>query len=142
MRNHRVSRRYAQALMDIAAEQKSVDAVAADLASIGATLAASRDLQLLVASPVIQEGKKLAIFRELWEPRVGRVTMAFLSLLVTKRRETILPGVIEDYLALRFYDSFQNPCFYISGVFINHRHQRFQNFFDSLVELRFTGITL
>lgn len=101
MRNQRVSRRYAQALMAIAAEQKSVDAVAADLASIGATLAASRDLQLLVASPVIQEGKKLSIFRELWEPRVGRVTMAFLSLLVTKRRETILPGVIEEYLALR-----------------------------------------
>lgn len=101
MSNHRVSRRYAQALMDIAAEQKSVDAVAADLSSIGATLAASRELRVLVGSPVVREGKKLAIFKELWESRVGPVTMAFLSLLVTKRREAILAEVIEEYGALR-----------------------------------------
>src|SRR5512138_3096514 len=101
MSNHRVSRRYAQALMAIAAEQKSVDAVAADLASIGTTLAASRDLRLIVDSPVVREGKKLAIFTELWSSRVGPVTMAFITLLATKRRERLLPEVIEEFLSLR-----------------------------------------
>jgi F-type H+-transporting ATPase subunit delta len=87
--------------MSIAEEQKSVDSVAADLASIGSALAESRELRRLVESPVVREGKKLAIFKELWGSRVGPVTMAFVSLLATKGRESVLPEVIGEYQALR-----------------------------------------
>jgi F-type H+-transporting ATPase subunit delta len=101
MKNARVARRYAQALMAIAGERNVVDEVGRHLASVGALLAASRELRTLVASPVIREGKKKAIFRELWETRVDRATMAFLLLLVHKQREGLLGDVIEEFQALR-----------------------------------------
>jgi F-type H+-transporting ATPase subunit delta len=99
--NVRVARRYAQALMAVAAEEKAVDAIGSDLTSIGKTLAASRELQLLVESPVIREGKKIAIFKDLWASRVNPITISFIVLLAKHRREGILPAVVVEYLALK-----------------------------------------
>jgi len=101
MKNVRVARRYAQALMAIAGERNVVDEVARDLEAIGKLLLASRDLRALVASPVIREGKKKAVFRELWDTRVDRATMAFLLLLAHKQREHLIAEVVEEYQALR-----------------------------------------
>lgn len=101
MKNVRVARRYAQALMPIAEEQRVIDTVAADLAAIGKTLRASRDLHLLLLSPVIKEGKKAAILRELFGARINRITLGFVLLLVQKRRESLLPDIIEQFHALR-----------------------------------------
>lgn len=100
MKSVRVARRYAQAVMEIAEEQDALDSVAADMVAIGADLRGSRELRLLLSSPVIHEGKKKAVFRELWEARVNRITMAFLLLLARKQRESVLPEVIEAFSVL------------------------------------------
>ncbi len=100
MKSTRVAHRYAHALMEIAEEQHAVEQVAADLALIGATVKASRDLRLLLASPVIREGKKKAVFQDLWGSQLHRSTMAFLLLLAKKQREPVLPEVIEEFAAL------------------------------------------
>ncbi len=101
MNRIRVARRYAQALMDIAEEQQAVEEVAADLDSVDAALRASRALRLLLTSPVVREGKKNAVFQELWGSRLHRCTMAFLLLLIRKQREGVLPEVIGEFAALR-----------------------------------------
>jgi F-type H+-transporting ATPase subunit delta len=101
MKNVRVARRYAQALMTIAEEQKVVDGVADDLKAIAALLADSRDLRALLLSPLVREAKKKAVFRELWETRVNRTTMAFILLLAHKQREHVLMDVIHEYTRLR-----------------------------------------
>jgi F-type H+-transporting ATPase subunit delta len=101
MKNVRVARRYAQALMSIADEQHSIDAIAADLEVIGAAIRGSRDLHLLIASPVIREGKKQAVFEELFGKHVGRVTRGFVTLLIQKHREVLLPEVVEQFSELR-----------------------------------------
>ena len=44
--------RYANAVFELAQDQKSLDAVAADFASLSAMIAASPDLARLVKSPV------------------------------------------------------------------------------------------
>jgi F-type H+-transporting ATPase subunit delta len=101
MMNVRVARRYAQALMAVATEEKAVDAIGVDLTAVGNTLAASRELQLLVESPVIREGKKIAIFKDLWASRVNPITMSFIVLLAKHRREEILQAVVIEYQALK-----------------------------------------
>ncbi len=100
MNRTRVAHRYAQALMEISEEQNAVEQVTADLALIDATLKASRDLRLLLASPVVREGKKNAVFQELWGSRLHRSTMVFLLLLTKKQREPVLPDVIEEFAVL------------------------------------------
>jgi F-type H+-transporting ATPase subunit delta len=101
MKNVRVARRYAQALMSVAEEQHEIDAVAADLALMGTALNRSRELSLFVASPVIREEKKQTVFRELFETRIGPTTLYFMNLLLKKRRETLLPDVVEQFNLLR-----------------------------------------
>jgi len=87
--------------MPIAEEQRAVDTVAADLSVMGETLRASRELRLLLLSPVIKEGKKIAIFQELFAARVNRITFGFVLLLIRKRRESLLPDIIDQFHALR-----------------------------------------
>ncbi len=101
MRNTRVARRYAVALMAVAEEQKAIDGIAADLASVRDTASASRELRVLIASPVVSAGKKRAVLREIFASRIGRVSMAFLDLLVAKQREDLLIEIAEQFEALR-----------------------------------------
>jgi F-type H+-transporting ATPase subunit delta len=101
MKNTRVARRYAAALMSFAGSDKNVDALAKDLELIGNTLAASRELQLLVASPVVRPEKKGEIFTALFGKKIGKPAKAFLDLLVEKQREQHLGAIIEQFNAMR-----------------------------------------
>ncbi len=101
MKNTRVARRYAQALMMTTDSTAAIDAIAADLELIRKTLEASRELRRLVASPIVSVERKQRVFRELFGARVNSITLSFLELLTEKQREKILPEVIEQYLALR-----------------------------------------
>ena len=101
MKNLRVARRYAQAVMMTADSPKAIDEIAGDLDSIKKTLDASRGLRRLVASPIVSAEKKLGIFRELFAKHVSSTTMSFIELLIEKQREGSLSEVIEQYNALR-----------------------------------------
>jgi F-type H+-transporting ATPase subunit delta len=102
MKNTRVARRYAQALMLSADSAMSmIDAIAGDLELIKRTLDGSRELRLLLASPVVKSDKKRAVLRELFRSRIGAVTMTFVELLTEKQREGMLSEVIEQFGALR-----------------------------------------
>ncbi|HCV42419.1 MAG TPA: ATP synthase F1 subunit delta [Bacteroidetes bacterium] len=100
MKNVRVARRYAMALMAATEQQKNIDGTAKDLVLIAKILQDSRDLRLLVASPVISPAKKRAVFNELLATRVGKETLRFINLLISKSREAILYDLIEQYKEL------------------------------------------
>ncbi len=101
MKTSRAARRYAMALMAVAEEQKMVDRIAADLELIDATLRGSRELRLLVESPVVAPAKKKGALRAVFGERVTAVTITFLDLLVSKERERILPDIAADFGRLR-----------------------------------------
>ncbi len=101
MKNPRVARRYANALMSVAEEQQAVDVVAGDVALIGNTLAGSRELRLFLASPVVSEFKKASVMKALFGGKIHAVASGFVDLLIRKHRESNLQEVIEHYLALR-----------------------------------------
>ncbi len=101
MTHSRAARRYAAALMAAAEQVKTAEAIAQDLQMVAATLRGSRDLRLLVASPIIRGPKKAGVFKELFASRVNPHTMAFLNLLIAKQRERILEETIEEYMKLR-----------------------------------------
>lgn len=97
MKNVRVARRYAMALMAAAEQQKNIDATAKDLERIGQILRDSKELRLLVASPVVSPAKKRAVFNELLATRVGNETLRFINLLISKSREAVLPDLIGQF---------------------------------------------
>jgi F-type H+-transporting ATPase subunit delta len=101
MKNTRVARRYAVALMSIAAETKSVDPMAADLQAMGATLRGSRPLRVFLESPVVSRPRKKAVVKELFGASVAAPVLAFVNLLIDKQREGQLPGIVEQFILLR-----------------------------------------
>ena len=90
--------RYANALFELAQDQKSVDAVSADLASLRRALESSPDLTRLVRSPVFSaEDHAKALKAILEKMGANALTTKFVLLLAEKRRLFVLTQIIAAY---------------------------------------------
>ena len=93
-----VGGRYAQALFDLANEQKQVAAVEADLKSLKAAIADSRDLRVLLASPKFSaEEKGAALTAIAKKAKLSATTIKFLGLLAANGRASELAGAIASF---------------------------------------------
>ena len=98
--NRRVAARYAIALMDLGEELNVLEQVAEDLRDIERTVHASRELELVLLSPVIAPGQKLSILTEIFGRSCGEMTMKFITLLVRKGRSEYLVATAQEFLQM------------------------------------------
>lgn len=96
-----VARRYAGALYEEAESQSKTDAVDRDVEFLRESLAGSRELVGFFLSPVVSREKKETIVRELFGSHVDKLTLRFLTLLIEKQRETLLPDMVASYQRMR-----------------------------------------
>jgi F-type H+-transporting ATPase subunit delta len=96
-----VGSRYAQALFDLAVDQKAVGAVEADLNSLKAALAESKDLRTLIYSPSFNaEAKGAGLAGIAAKAKFHATTKKFLGLLAANGRAAALADVIAAYARL------------------------------------------
>jgi F-type H+-transporting ATPase subunit delta len=96
-----VGERYAQALFDLATDERSTAAVEADLRSLKAALAESRDLKVLLASPAFSaEVKGAGLSAIAAQAKFHPTTVKFLGLLAANGRAGALSAVIRAFEAL------------------------------------------
>ena len=96
-----VSGRYATALFELARDEKSIDAVKADLEKFEAMLADSADLKRLVRSPVFSAGEQSrALAAVLGKAEISGVAAKFLKVLTANRRLFAVSDVIRAFRAL------------------------------------------
>ena len=96
-----VSGRYATALFELARDEKSIDAVRADLDKFEAMLADSVDLKRLVRSPVFSAGEQSkALAAVLDKAGISGVAGKFLKVLTANRRLFAVSDVIRAFRAL------------------------------------------
>ncbi|MDB5581390.1 MAG: synthase subunit delta [Bradyrhizobium sp.] len=96
-----VSGRYATALFELARDEKSIDAVKADLEKFEAMLADSADLKRLVRSPVFSAGEQSrALAAVLEKAGISGVAAKFLKVLTANRRLFAVTDVIRAFRAL------------------------------------------
>ena len=96
-----VSGRYATALFELARDEKSIDAVRADLEKFEAMLADSSDLKRLVRSPVFSAGEQSrALVAVLEKAGISGVAANFLKVLTANRRLFAVTDVIRSFRAL------------------------------------------
>ncbi|HEY3874687.1 MAG TPA: ATP synthase F1 subunit delta [Candidatus Kapabacteria bacterium] len=98
--NRRVAARYALAIMELGQERNELDRIAEDLRDVQATIHGSRELLLLLISPVIAPDSKLKVLNELFGKRCGEVTMKAIALLIKKGRSEYLLGTAEEFLRM------------------------------------------
>lgn len=101
MVNVRVARRYAEALAEMAEEQKYIDVIPKDLEFLRRSVKDSRELLLFLKSPIINKARKQEIILGLFSDKIQKLTLEFLGILVEKGRENLLPDIIEQFFVIR-----------------------------------------
>ena len=87
--------RYAQALLDLAEEAKSIPRVEKDLKSFKALYASSADLQRMAKSPIFAtEDKAAALTAIAKKAKLSTLTTQFIGTVAANRRAAELPGII------------------------------------------------
>lgn len=91
-----VAVRYAKALIDLATEQKALDAVHEDMELFVHTIKANPQLNAVLANPIIYHDKKVKILDGVFGDKMSKVTISFFNLMVNKSRaEIIYPAALE-----------------------------------------------
>ncbi len=106
MRINLLSRRYAQAVFDLAGEFKLVDRVNTDLLLVGKVFAENRQLKTVINNPVIDTYKKVKILELLLKKEVSDLTLRFIILITKKGRESYITTVCEAYHDI--YQAYKN----------------------------------
>ena len=96
MNSSKVAIRYAQALLELAVENNTLDAVSRDMQYLAQVNAENRDFQLLLSSPIIKADKKIAVLNEIFGS-FEKVSTAFIELIAKNGRESILPEIASAF---------------------------------------------
>jgi F-type H+-transporting ATPase subunit delta len=97
MSNIRLSSRYAKSLLELCQERNELDVVLNDMKSILLATRESKDLNLLLASPVVSGDKKRNVLNAIFKTW-SNTTSSFVQLIVSKGREAELSSIASSFV--------------------------------------------
>lgn len=100
MLTSQLASRYAQAIYELAAEKQALDAVEEQLILIEQTISSVPELGTLLYHPQVPVEAKKDTIVKVFGADLTEYVRNFLLLLIDKRRETALPGIIKEYRVL------------------------------------------
>ena len=100
MKGVRAAIRYAKALMQLAQENGSVEAIVTDVKMIHHLIENSDDLRMLLSSPLIKSDKKQSVLNTLFSGKVNDLTLKFIQLVVEHNREGSLGVMTQEFISL------------------------------------------
>lgn len=99
MSGSRAAIRYAKAVLQQANEAKNASVVFDDMQSVHATIKASKELQVVLSSPVINANDKKNALLAIFEQQ-SDATKSLINVLVENQRTSLLGDVSEKYIDL------------------------------------------
>ena len=100
MKSSRLSSRYAKSLLSLVVEQNKLEDVLSDMKYIRRVCSENKDLYLLLKSPIVKKDKKTSILSEIFSKSVSDVTMSFIQIITSKKREMYLKSIAESFITL------------------------------------------
>ena len=64
---------------------------------ISRVISQNRNLELMLASPIVPHHKKLSVLSEVFRSRVGDITFSIIEIITRKNREELLPGIARAF---------------------------------------------
>jgi F-type H+-transporting ATPase subunit delta len=98
MSTYRISQRYAKSLLVLAEERGKLEPVTDDVRMVNEVIHESRELQLLLLSPIVKLDKKRTVMQSIFHGRVQEETLAFIRILVNKRREMYMAEIMQAFI--------------------------------------------
>ena len=106
MKQTKVTIRYAKALLQLSIEQKTLEDAYNDMVFINSLCSHCNDFSILLKSPIVKTDHKLRIFDEIFASKISKISMMFVSIITTKKRESFLQEVAKSFIAL--YKKYKN----------------------------------
>ncbi len=100
MKQSRATIRYAKALLQLSVEQNSLEDAYNDMMFIDSLCSECKDFSILLKSPIVKTDYKLRIFDEIFASKICKVSMMFVSIITTKKRESFLAEIAKSFISL------------------------------------------
>jgi F-type H+-transporting ATPase subunit delta len=100
MKNTLLVRRYAKAFLDFAIKNNMADQGLADLELVTTTLQGHRELRNILSQPFLPKAKKEVIISRVFSDRISANTLKFITLMLDKNRQDIIPMILVTYREL------------------------------------------
>lgn len=101
-----IAQKYAVALLQVAKDQKTVDAISAEMHAIQLIVEANESLKSTLEHPRVKAGEKLDVLRRALKDKLSGTMENFLMLLILKKRIKHLTAVA---------DHFEKLCYEMKG---------------------------
>jgi len=98
MLNPRLAARYAKSLIDLAIEKGQLEEVHNDILFLQQAFKSSRELVVMIKSPVIKADKKDKVLEAISAGKVSVIIATFNKLLLSKGREFYLPEILTAFI--------------------------------------------
>ncbi|MFK7755505.1 MAG: ATP synthase F1 subunit delta [Flavobacteriales bacterium] len=98
MKITKAANRYAKSLLDLSVEKGNVEEVYEDMSNLAKTVAGSKELRVMLNSPVIKPDSKAKVLTEVFSGQVSEMTSKFISLITEKGRESLLGGIANGFV--------------------------------------------
>jgi len=96
----KVAIRYAKSFLELAIEKDSMGSAQEDMTVVAQAYDDSRELQLLLHSPIIKVDKKLSVLKEIFTDNISAVSMAFIGIITKKGRESLLGQIAHAFIIM------------------------------------------
>lgn len=104
MKQIKQAHRYAKALLHLSKENGQMTAVREDMQLIADAVKESKDLDLLLKSPVVKADTKLRVLDKIFEGKVSELSLKYIHLITNKGREYNLGLIAEEFVRLSKVD--------------------------------------
>lgn len=104
MDHSKVSIRYAKAFFSLAKEKNMLAPLRTDIEVVNKLCQESTDFRLLLESPVVKTAQKIKLAKAIFGQQLNPLTMNFLELVFTNKRESELAGICRNFLLFYHQD--------------------------------------
>jgi F-type H+-transporting ATPase subunit delta len=116
MNESKISVRYSKAIIEMSREKDILETVKSDMDFIGQCLKQIPELKLVLDSPVINTSEKRTLFKMSLGENIHPLTLSFINLIFTNRRETYLEPIIHYFMYLYNKEIGIKPALLLSPV--------------------------
>lgn len=96
----KASGRYAKALLELAEDHNVLEQTLQDVLLIKETIDGSRDLLIVLQSPVIKPEKKVAILEDIFGGAVNDLVHKFITLIAQKNRQSMIDEIVNSFIEI------------------------------------------
>jgi F-type H+-transporting ATPase subunit delta len=100
MNDSKISVRYSKAIIEMSREKDILDIVKTDMDFIGLCLDEIPEFKIVLDSPVIRTSEKCLLFKKSIGENIHPLTLSFINLIFTNKRETYLRSIIRYFMYL------------------------------------------